>query len=140
MVNFKYNRIIDDDVGVEDLRVEDIDNSMFADTIEKIDFGSGDVNARDTNGRTRLYYACFYNNIYYVDFLIKNDAMPFIPDNDDMTPIMIAVKYGYLEIVKYFIENEIEIIYDSISPTPMDIAREYNQNNIIEYLTQNNFN
>lgn len=58
------------------------------------------INRIDNDGHTALAYACLGGHDPAVQMLLDNGADPYIADDDDATPIMLAVKFGFCEIVE----------------------------------------
>ncbi|KAK3582870.1 hypothetical protein CHS0354_012482 [Potamilus streckersoni] len=66
---------------------------------------SGDVNARDTYGRSLLSYAARYEQIDTAKELLKSGCNPNAADETGKTPLHEAVEKGSLEIVKILIKD-----------------------------------
>ncbi|KAL3854186.1 hypothetical protein ACJMK2_013464 [Sinanodonta woodiana] len=66
---------------------------------------SGDVNARDTYGRSLLSYAARYEQIDTAKQLLKSGCNPNAADETGKTPLHEAVERGFLEIVKILIKD-----------------------------------
>ncbi|ORY21449.1 ankyrin, partial [Neocallimastix californiae] len=65
------------------------------------------VNSEDINGKTILHYACMYEDIDFVQFLIKHGANINKEDMEGNTPLYYAYKANYLnnELILYLIDN-----------------------------------
>lgn len=68
------------------------------------------INCSDVKGKTPLHYAVIHNNYEMGKFLLKEKADPNYNPNNEKEPSFIkAVKSGYFETVKLFLEYEADI-------------------------------
>lgn len=77
------------------------------------------VNAVDSYGRTRLYYASSDGNLNTVLDLLKSGANVNVKDNRGYTALYIACQEGHLEIVKELLEQGAAVnaeLYDGCTP------------------------
>lgn len=101
---------------------EDIDNFI-------------DVNVRDEHNNYLLTYSILYNNIKFLQLLVKKGARIDITDNDERSILFLPIKYDFYNIVKYLVDINKDIIGVSI----LDI-RDKNYNIPLHYaITFNNY-
>lgn len=67
-----------------------------------------DVNEVDKNNKTLAYYACRIGNMSLVEKLLRKDADFNRPTGDNcFTPLMVAVCYNHLEIVRRLLRHKV---------------------------------
>lgn len=64
-----------------------------------------DVDARDLDGQTPLYFACELGKEDVAQLLIEHKADVNAPDGDGRTPLWIACFYGYIPMATLLIAN-----------------------------------
>jgi ankyrin repeat protein len=79
------------------------------DTVEKLLAAGADVNIRDHEDRTALYWAVSQGFFNIVQALLDKGADPDIKDSVGTTSLMEAAKNGYLNIVSVLLEHGAEI-------------------------------
>ena len=98
-----------------------------------------EINALDKFKRTPLYHAVFQNMATIVTILLQNGADPNV--SILTTPLHIAARFGFLEIVKIFIAKDAKIdAKDSHGFTPLHWAIMKGRNFVLETLLQNGAN
>ena len=60
-----------------------------------------DLNTLDESGNASVHYAARNGDFELVKFLYENRAKMEIKNNDGMTPLALAAKYGFADIVKF---------------------------------------
>lgn len=74
-----------------------------------------DVNQRDKNGKTTLFHAVITNNLVAVELLVNDSRTDRnIPNYDNLSPLEIACREEYIEIVKLLLSNPSPISSDDI--------------------------
>ncbi|XP_063687914.1 histone-lysine N-methyltransferase EHMT2-like isoform X2 [Bolinopsis microptera] len=64
------------------------------------------VNARDTNARTALHYACELGNLLCIDMLLTDNRIKVnTQDMDGWTALMWACEYKFVDVVKSLLEK-----------------------------------
>ncbi|KAM0289499.1 hypothetical protein ACHAO9_006152 [Fusarium lateritium] len=87
--------------GHEGVTARLIRGMSMSQRIWKIELGSGaDVNLKDRDGRTPIFYAVWSGNIGIVQRLVKEGASINIRDILGVTPVTYAISNGHHEIVK----------------------------------------
>lgn len=83
-----------------------------------------DINAVDGNGRTPLHSAVHWKAKSVIIELLKQGADPQIADTDLLTPICYGVRMADVELLRFMIQNGMDINEGSIVelPTPLHIA------------------
>ena len=82
-------------------------------------------NARDTEGRTSLFYATVRNNLEIVQLLIKEGAdLNICCSEDNFSPLMIALGNGYNDISNVLLQNgaNIGLYSGNNGATPLHFA------------------
>ena len=67
------------------------------------------ANAKDNDGRTVLYHACFWDHLDVVRLLLHANADPNIASNKASTPLSIASYNGYNEIVELLVDAKADV-------------------------------
>lgn len=74
--------------------------------IKYLDQNGGEINTRDSKGKTALFLASSYGRQEIVDIMLQRTFCdPNIPDNKGNTPLHEAVEKGDLNIVKSLVES-----------------------------------
>lgn len=74
--------------------------------IKYLDLNGGEINTRDSKGKTALFLASSYGRQEIVDIMLQRTLCdPNIPDNKENTPLHEAVEKGDLNIVKSLVES-----------------------------------
>lgn len=60
----------------------------------------------DTKGHTLAYYACRYGDLNLIKALMQRRANFNLGDKSNFTPLMVAVSYNHLHIVKYLLQQD----------------------------------
>lgn len=63
------------------------------------------INMKDDYHCTPLHYAVDRNNTELIDYLLKKEANTDVQNSEGMTPLMIAAKNGYFDVVKTLVEQ-----------------------------------
>ncbi|ORX61211.1 ankyrin [Piromyces finnis] len=126
------------------LSVLSLINAIKREDIEKIKnlIDSGvDINRRNLDGCTPLFYAVKTGNLEITKYIIECGAYLNLMDRYGYTPLSHAIKIGSLEIVKYLIEKEIDInVINEYGYTPLIYAIKKEDIDIIKYLVKNGAN
>lgn len=86
-------------------------------------------------GRTALHWASAVNNIEVAKLLLRHGANRDLQDNNDETPLFLAVKNGRFEMAKLLLENLANSnIPNDMNQMPRNIAAERRYGNIVELL------
>ena len=64
------------------------------------------LNIRDDQGKTLLHLACEKGDVEFVRLLVNRGADINALDRYELTPIYIAVSFGFREIVKFLIDQD----------------------------------
>ncbi len=64
------------------------------------------INNQDEKGKTLFYLACQYNNLKLAKKLFRTGSDPLISNNDEFTPLMIAICNGHQDIYQYLFRNK----------------------------------
>ncbi|XP_072387018.1 uncharacterized protein [Diabrotica undecimpunctata] len=102
-----------------------------------------DVNAIEMSEERRpLHFATVNNDLEMTRLLTEAGANMQCPNSYGNLPIHIATEYGYVEIVKYFFENgiDVDIRNESSGMTPLHMAACGGYIEIVDYLLLNNAN
>lgn len=83
-----------------------------------------DINARSNKGQTALHVACGMNALESVQLLSDHGADATIVDNDNHTPLELAVHGRCIEVVEYLLENHLSIFNTHFMP-PRSILASY---------------
>jgi len=127
------------------LELEDCDNIFFlavkykADVdILKILVESGlDLSYVDSNGVGIFDEAMNYNDLSFIKYMVEEKGCdPSVTNRKSgFTPLMQAVSYGHLEIVKYLLQKGIDISKkDNFGLSSKDYARKLGQTKVLDYL------
>ena len=133
-----------DDINTP-LDMEDCENIFFlaikykADVdILKLLVESGlDLKYEDSNGVGIFDEAMNYNDLDFIKYLIEKKGFdPSVTNRKSgFTPLMQAVSYGHIDIVKYFVNLGADIdIKDNFGISAIEYARKLGQNRVLEYL------
>lgn len=90
------------------------------------------------NNKTALHWAIWHNHPRVVVSLIKAGANinVYLPLESPLLPLHAAAKYGFLEIVKAFIETKPELLFNEsrVFIKALDIAKTNERTQVVEYL------
>uniref|UniRef100_A0A6P7GCT2 Serine/threonine-protein phosphatase 6 regulatory ankyrin repeat subunit C-like n=1 Tax=Diabrotica virgifera virgifera TaxID=50390 RepID=A0A6P7GCT2_DIAVI len=120
-------------------------HSKLTDIVKYLVEKGADVNAIEvTRGRSPLHYATFNNDLELVRLLTESGANVQYSSTDvdiDM-PILFAVEVGNREIVKYYLENgiDVDVKLGKNEMTPLHIAASRGYIKLVDYLLLNNAN
>ena len=98
---------------------------------------------RDFNGRNCLHYAAQNNRGDLIELLLSSFPKEHIDDvdNDSMSPLLLAIKNGYLNIVKILVKSGSnpfpETSKDTLQYLPINYACKFGDYKILEYLLSN---
>lgn len=84
------------------MRAAQIGNVFIINTILSRTFhydAVSDIDRMDHDGFTAFSYACVAGHVDAARRLLKEGASPVVPDEDDVTPLMLAAMHGRAEIV-----------------------------------------
>ena len=127
------------------LDIDDCENIFFLAIKKKVDvdilkllIDSGlDLGYEDSNG-IGIFDECMnYNNLDFIKYLVeeKNFNPNVTNRKSGFTPLMQAVSYGYLDIVKYLVNLGVDVdIKDNFGFSAKDYARKLGQTKVLEYL------
>jgi ankyrin repeat protein len=100
--------------------------------IKELIENGADINRFYGSGMTPWYVA----SIHICNILLDNCPDMYAGDREyGVTPLWLASKYGYLDVVKYLIENGADIDQPNIhGATPLSGASEYGHLDVAKYL------
>ena len=109
------------------------------DTIVKLVLQHGDdklVHAKDNELNSPLHLACEGGNPRVVDQLLCYGASVKAVKEDDVTPLHIAARLGFVKIAKMLVAKKKEIVKasDVAQQTPLHYASQYNHCDMIDFL------
>lgn len=127
------------------LDMEDCENIFFLAIKKKVDVDilkllveSGlDLEYEDSNGIGIFDEAMNYNDLDFIKYLIEEKGFnPNVTNRKSgFTPLMQAVSYGHIEIVKYLVNLGVEVdIKDNFGFSAKEYARKLGQARVLEYL------
>ncbi|XP_050505213.1 ankyrin-1-like [Diabrotica virgifera virgifera] len=120
-------------------------HSKLTDIVKYLVEKGADVNATEVSrGRSPLHYATFNNDLELVRLLTESGANVQYSSTDvdiDM-PILFAVEVGNIEIVKYYLENgiDVDVKLGKYKMTPLHIAASRGYIKLVDFLLLNNAN
>ena len=94
-----------------------------------------DINRKESNGRTPLYYAASNNHLEMVRYFINEQHCdPMTRDNDGDTPLHIACRYGNANVVQYLLSTgKVDLLAENNNKeTPVDIATQINSYDLLK--------
>lgn len=93
------------------------------------------LNAKNLMGRTALMFACEYNDVKTLRYLLEAKANIEQQDINKLTPLLIACQHSDTETVRYLIEAKANIDQQTKDGwTPLMIACQYNSAKTVKYL------
>lgn len=87
-----------------------------------------DVNAKDNDGNTPLHLASFGGHDHCVKalFYTERTVRCSVTNNNNETPLYLAVKYNFIEIVRVLLENgALENVEKKKGQIPLNVAQNY---------------
>ncbi|CAX39604.1 CDK inhibitor PHO81 homologue, putative) [Candida dubliniensis CD36] len=116
--------------------------------VEKLQFPSADEKTKllvhkDSNGKTCLHYAAQMNRPDLLDLLLLSYPQSHIDelDNDSMSPLLLAIKHGHLNITKKLVRfgsNPFpKASKDTLQYLPINYACKFGDYKTLEYLLSN---
>ena len=94
-----------------------------------------DINSKDSNGRTPLYYAAINNHLEVVRYFINEQHCALMTrDFDGNTPLHIACRYGSANVVQYLLSTgKVDLLAENNNKeTPVDIATQINSYDLLK--------
>lgn len=90
-----------------------------------------DINFRDDKGNSALFYACIYNNLDIVEYLLKFKLNLNIKNNDNKTILDIACENNNKKLIKLLLKKNIQILISqktflNLDPDNKKLLIEYN--------------
>ncbi|ARE67235.1 SWPV2-ORF016 [Shearwaterpox virus] len=126
--------LIDNGVDTSVLPIPDLEN----DTVNTILECGIDVNIRDRELKTFLYYAVKKGDLESVNTLLKYRADVNIEDINGNYPIHIAIKHNFFDIIKVLVENGAYLNVNNYNiETPLHYSVEYGDYKTVKYLITN---
>lgn len=98
------------------------------------------LTTKDFNGRTCIHYASQNNRIDLLDLILPNFPTTSLDDldKDSMSPLLLAIKYGYFEVVQKLVQFGASTFPKSddsrLQYLPINYACKYGNYQILEYL------
>ncbi|CAD8154308.1 unnamed protein product [Paramecium pentaurelia] len=100
-----------------------------------------DINIKDLDDWTPLHFACQYNNLEIVQYLLKQEANPKSLSLDKKSPLHIASIKNTCEICELLINYGANLDeLDSDLNTPLHIASKYGNDKVCQILLEKNAN
>jgi ankyrin repeat protein len=106
-----------------------------------------DVNIRDNQNEYLLSYAILYNNIDTIKVLVDYGAKIDILDNEERSILYSCIKYGYTELINYFVKKNNDTIginildiKDRLHKISLHYAIQKKNKDIIKLLLENGSN
>lgn len=116
-----------DSMGNTPLHIAIANNASFDEVMFLIDMGA-EINARNRDGESALYFAVEKNNRLIGEQLLAKSADVFSSGNNNASPLLLALTLGN-ESQEWLLTSEVIKAQDSLGNTPLHIATEYNLNN-----------
>ena len=135
--NEKLEVLLSDDIPEDEKLVETLFSAVKKCDIKKttLTLKKVNINVRDRNEKTPLFYAVEKCNIRFVDFLLQKGADVNATDRNDLSPLYYAIMNKDLPKVKILVENGAEITTDSPrDPSPLMVAVNLGAFDIVKYL------
>lgn len=98
-----------------------------------------DVNMPMEKGFTILHKAIYYGNLQLIEWLLNHGANPYMRNDNDETPLTIAIKERRLNIVRWFINHvDSAMLYqlNNKDETPLHRAVAANDRRIVSFLLE----
>ena len=100
-----------------------------------------DITSIDENGSTPLHWACYYNAIESVNYLLSLKVDVNAQDKEKYTPLHLAVSNNSINLVKLLLQKGADKnIINNNNELPIDIARKKNYTEIVKILTNKDYN
>ena len=127
------------------LEMEECDNIFFFATKQKVDsdilrllIENGiDLNYTNQEGIGILDEVIYLHDLELIKYLVEEKGLnPLVTKRKSgFTPIMQAVSYGYLDIIKYLLSKGADIVQrDNFGFSSKDYARKLGQTSVLNYL------
>lgn len=99
-----------------------------------------DLNEKDENHNASVHYAAQNGDFELIKFLNDNSANMDIKNQDGMTPLAIAAKYGFSDIVRYLAKlDSVDVnSKDNHGMTPLNWGVESGHSNCVSFLLEAN--
>ncbi|ELT99128.1 hypothetical protein CAPTEDRAFT_66131, partial [Capitella teleta] len=96
------------------------------------------IDSKDLKGATPLHKASEYNCTDVARVLLRQISIPLeARDQDNYTPLLTAISYGSLAIVRMLIKEGAEIdVIDDEDKTAVYLAVEFDQNEVLKVCMQ----
>jgi ankyrin repeat protein len=79
----------------------------------KLDIGISIINIKDRLGLTALHYSVIFNNFLIFEYLLKNNADPYVISNDGNNVFHIVLLYKQNQMLEYLLDNNYSLhFYD----------------------------
>ena len=85
------------------------------------------IDFKDKNGRTALFYAVLEHNIDLCNLLIENGANIYVKDDRNLMPIHYAALNNNIDIINLFYEHNFKYSLDIINSEIKNISTEDNR-------------
>lgn len=103
-----------------------------------------DINIKDENGETPLYYAIGKSDINNVKYFVENSANINMKSRKNKTPLEEAFMKGNIDIIRYLVEKGAEMnmnkACDAIGSTQLHRAAKTGKMDIVKYLVEKGAN
>ena len=100
-----------------------------------------DITSIDENGSTPLHWACYYNAIESVNYLLSLKVDANAQDKEKYTPLHLAVSNNSINLVKLLLQKGADKnIINNNNELPIDIARKKNYTEIVKILSNKDYN
>ena len=116
-----------DSLGNTPLHIAIQNDASYEEIMLLIEMGA-EINARNRDGESALYFAVDTNNRVIGEKLLAEGADVFYAGNNNDSPLLLALSAGG-ESQEWLLTSEVIKAQDSLGNTPLHIAAEYNLNN-----------